>query len=302
MSDNEAVITLEDVSKTHGIGETAVHALRSVSLVVRRGDFLAIVGPSGSGKSSLMNILGCLDSPSSGRYLFSGEDVSRMTDDELARIRNQRIGFVFQQFQLLGKLSAWRNVELPLLYRRSFGRREKALRALAQVGLDHRVDHLPTQLSGGQQQRVAVARALITDPDLVLADEPTGNLDTTSTRDILEIFHGLHRAGRTIVLITHDPEIAAVAPRVVTIRDGVLSEEPPRRSPRARTRRVVDGGAPPPARPARRRRPSPPPAMCPVPAGLVVAPSPARGRAARPTPPPTDEVPQRGAPCRRRSR
>jgi putative ABC transport system ATP-binding protein len=300
MSDDEAVITLENVSKVHGSGETAVHALRSVSLIVHRGDFLAIVGPSGSGKSSLMNILGCLDSPSAGCYLFGGEDVSRMTDDELARIRNQRIGFVFQQFQLLGKLSAWRNVELPLLYRRSSGRREKALRALAQVGLEHRVDHLPTQLSGGQQQRVAVARALITDPDLILADEPTGNLDTTSTKDILEIFHGLHRAGRTIVLITHDPDIAAIAARVVTIRDGELSEEPPRRPPRPGARRRASERAP--ASPSRRRRPTVSPATSPAPAGLVLTPRPARGRAARPAPAAADEAPERGASCRRRTR
>jgi putative ABC transport system ATP-binding protein len=301
MSHDEAVITLENVSKVHGAGETAVHALRSVSLVVRRGDFVAIIGPSGSGKSSLMNILGCLDSPSAGRYLFSGEDVSGMTDDELARIRNQRIGFVFQQFQLLGKLSAWRNVELPLLYRRSSGRREKALRVLAQVGLEHRVDHFPTQLSGGQQQRVAVARALITDPDLILADEPTGNLDTTSTKDVLEIFHGLHRAGRTIVLITHDPEIAAIAPRVVSIRDGVLSEERSRPAPHPRSRRAAssDGAA---TRPSRRRRPSTAQTMTPAPGGLVLVPQPARARAARPAPAPGDEGTEQRAPHRRRVR
>jgi putative ABC transport system ATP-binding protein len=220
-----AVLTLEEVFKTYGAGETVVRALRSVSLEVNRGDFVAVIGPSGSGKSTLMNILGCLDVPTSGRYLFAGEDVMRMRDDQLARIRNQRIGFVFQQFHLLKKLTAWRNVELPLLYRRARGRREKAMRALSMVGLENRVDHTPNQLSGGQQQRVAIARALVTDPELILADEPTGNLDTTSTAEILAILDELHRGGRTIVLITHDPEIAAVAQRVVRISDGVLTEE-----------------------------------------------------------------------------
>jgi putative ABC transport system ATP-binding protein len=218
------VLDLENVSKVYGSGETAVHALRAVSLTVRRGEYVAIIGPSGSGKSTLMNILGCLDVPSAGRYRFSGEDVSQMTDDDLARVRNERIGFVFQQFHLLPRLTAWRNVELPLLYRRTRGRRAKAMRALAMVGLQARVDHLPNQLSGGQQQRVAIARALVTDPDLVLADEPTGNLDTSSTTEILEIFGSLHRSGRTIVLITHDPDIAATAERVVSIRDGRLTE------------------------------------------------------------------------------
>jgi putative ABC transport system ATP-binding protein len=171
-----------------------------------------------------MNILGCLDVPSMGRYCFAGEDVSRMTDSSLARVRNERIGFVFQQFHLLKRMSAWRNVELPLLYRRVRGRREKAMRALGMVGLDHRVHHLPNELSGGQQQRVAIARALVTDPELLLADEPTGNLDTHSSAEILEILRNLHRTGRTIVLITHDPDIAATAERVVSIRDGELSE------------------------------------------------------------------------------
>ncbi|MGH7749786.1 MAG: ABC transporter ATP-binding protein, partial [Candidatus Dormibacteria bacterium] len=225
MTDGPAVLTLEQVSKTYGSGETVVRALSSVTLEVQRGDFVAVIGPSGSGKSTLMNILGCLDIPSAGRYLFAGEDVMRMSDDQLAHIRNLRIGFVFQQFHLLKKLTAWRNVELPLLYRRARGRREKAMRALGMVGLDHRVDHTPNQLSGGQQQRVAIARALVTDPELILADEPTGNLDTTSTAEILAILEQLHRDGRTIVLITHDPDIAAVAQRVVRISDGVLTEE-----------------------------------------------------------------------------
>jgi len=224
MSEDRPVIRLENVFKTYGSGETAVHALNAVTLTVRQGEFLAIVGPSGSGKSTLMNIIGCLDVPSMGRYFFAGEDVSRMTDASLARVRNERIGFVFQQFHLLKRMSAWRNVELPLLYRRARGRREKAMRALGMVGLDHRVHHLPNELSGGQQQRVAIARALVTDPELLLADEPTGNLDTHSSAEILEILQNLHRTGRTIVLITHDPDIAAHAERIVSIRDGELSE------------------------------------------------------------------------------
>jgi putative ABC transport system ATP-binding protein len=191
---------------------------------VRRGEFVALIGPSGSGKSTLMNILGCLDTPTAGRYHFAGEDVSRMSDNGLARVRNERIGFVFQQFHLLKRMTAWRNVELPLLYRRGRGRRDRALRSLAMVGLEDRVHHLPNELSGGQQQRVAIARALVTDPELLLADEPTGNLDTSSSAEILGILESLHRSGRTIVLITHDPDIAATAERVVSIRDGELTE------------------------------------------------------------------------------
>ncbi len=227
MSDDGPVIQLENVEKTYGSGETAVHALRQVTMAVRRGEFVAIIGPSGSGKSTLMNILGCLDTPTAGRYQFAGEDVSRMSDDSLARVRNERIGFVFQQFHLLKRMSAWRNVELPLLYRHGGGRRDRALRALAMVGLEDRVQHLPNELSGGQQQRVAIARALVTDPELLLADEPTGNLDTTSSAEILRILASLHRSGRTIVLITHDPDIAATAQRVVSIRDGELNEGAP---------------------------------------------------------------------------
>ncbi|HEY2706322.1 MAG TPA: ABC transporter ATP-binding protein [Candidatus Dormibacteraeota bacterium] len=278
MSDEDAVLTLEGVSKTYGAGDTAVHALRSVSLVVRRGEFVAVMGPSGSGKSTLMNILGCLDVPSSGRYLFSGQDVGRMSDNDLARVRNERIGFVFQQFHLLKRMSAWRNVELPLLYRRIHGRRDRAMHALAMVGLQDRVEHDPNELSGGQQQRVAIARALVTDPELLLADEPTGNLDSASTAEILGILTTLHRSGRTIVLITHDPDIAATAQRVVTIRDGELTEgvhvattltgraiaPGGAAAPRRRTRRSPAAtDAPPPAAsdtpaPRRRRPPAPP--------------------------------------------
>jgi putative ABC transport system ATP-binding protein len=172
-----------------------------------------------------MNILGCLDTPTSGQYWFAGQDVSRLNETELAHVRNRRIGFVFQQFQLLPKLSAWRNVELPLLYRNVRDRRSLALQALEQVGLSNRVDHRPSQLSGGQQQRVAIARALVTNPDLILADEPTGNLDTASSRDVLAVIQELNEQGRTIIIITHDPEVAPVAKRTVHVRDGRLVEQ-----------------------------------------------------------------------------
>lgn len=219
------LIRLESITKIYGSGDASVAALSSFSLTVTAGESVAVMGPSGSGKSTLMNILGCLDVPSSGRYWFAGQDVSRLNETELARVRNRRIGFVFQQFQLLPKLSAWRNVELPLLYRNVSNRRALALRALEQVGLSNRVDHRPTELSGGQQQRVAIARALVTNPDLILADEPTGNLDTTSSRDVLAVLRELNEQGRTIIIITHDPEVAPVARRTVHVRDGRLVDE-----------------------------------------------------------------------------
>jgi putative ABC transport system ATP-binding protein len=222
--EQKALIRLESISKVYGAGDATVMALRSFSLNVAEGELLAVMGPSGSGKSTLMNILGCLDTPTSGRYWFGGEDVSRLTETQLAHVRNRRIGFVFQQFQLLPKLSAWRNVELPLLYRNANDRRSLAIQALETVGLGNRIDHRPTQLSGGQQQRVAIARALVTDPDLILADEPTGNLDTASSHDVLSVLSELNDQGRTIIIITHDPEVAPIAQRVVHVRDGQLVE------------------------------------------------------------------------------
>jgi putative ABC transport system ATP-binding protein len=220
--ETDHLIRLDSVTKVYGSGDAAVVALNEFSLNVANGELLAVMGPSGSGKSTLMNILGCLDTPTSGRYWFAGEDVSRLNETQLAHVRNRRIGFVFQQFQLLPRLSAWRNVELPLLYRNAEGRHELAVQALEQVGLRNRIDHRPTQLSGGQQQRVAIARALVTNPDLILADEPTGNLDTASSRDVLAVLRELNEQGRTIVIITHDPEVAPVAQRTVVMRDGRL--------------------------------------------------------------------------------
>jgi putative ABC transport system ATP-binding protein len=218
------LLRLEGINKTYGRGDAAVSALIDVSFSVAEGDFAAVIGPSGSGKSTLMHILGCLDIPTSGRYMFAGEDVSRMNEYQLAKVRNKRIGFVFQQFQLLPSMSAWRNVELPLLYRSANDRKALAIAALEQVGLAERVNHKPTELSGGQQQRVAIARALVTDPDLILADEPTGNLDSNSSREVLAILRRLNDEGRTVVLITHDPNVAAIPRRVLTMSDGRLRE------------------------------------------------------------------------------
>jgi putative ABC transport system ATP-binding protein len=219
------IVRLEAVSKIYGSGDAAVRALDDVSFTVEQGDFVAVMGPSGSGKSTLMNMLGCLDVPTGGSYHFCGEDVSRMSERALANVRNRRIGFVFQQFHLLSSMSAWRNVELPLLYRSAHNRRGSAINTLSQVGLGDRVNHRPNQLSGGQAQRVAIARALVTDPDLILADEPTGNLDSASSREILAVLRELNEGGRTVVLITHDAGVAAVAHRVVRMADGRLFEE-----------------------------------------------------------------------------
>jgi putative ABC transport system ATP-binding protein len=221
------IIAMRDVRKTYSTGTLEVEALRGLSASIEEGEYVAVVGPSGSGKSTLMHIIGCLDVPTSGEYLLDGIDVATMTEAELAVVRNRKVGFVFQQFNLLPSLTALRNVELPLVYA-GLGRaerRERAAGALAKVGLSDRMEHRPGELSGGQQQRVAVARALVTEPALVLADEPTGNLDSTSSRDILALFDELHASGRTLVLITHEPEVAARAQRTLVIRDGALLSE-----------------------------------------------------------------------------
>jgi putative ABC transport system ATP-binding protein len=222
-----AVLDVRDARKTYGAGETAVHALRGVSLTVGRGDYVAIMGSSGSGKSTLMNILGCLDIPSSGSYRLDGVDVSRLSDRQLALVRNRRIGFVFQSFNLIPRMTALSNVELPLAYAglRAAERRRRARGALEMVGLGDRAGHEPNQLSGGQQQRVAVARALVTAPALVLADEPTGNLDTQSTTEVLSVLDRLNRSGRTIVLITHEPDVAQHARRLIRLVDGQIVED-----------------------------------------------------------------------------
>jgi putative ABC transport system ATP-binding protein len=217
------------VRKTYATGAVAVEALRGVDLTVQPGDYVAVMGPSGSGKSTLMHIIGCLDWPSSGQYLLRGNDVSRMDERRLAQVRNREVGFVFQQFNLLPSLTAQRNVELPLVYAgsRPAERRARARAALEQVGLADRLAHRPGELSGGQQQRVSIARALVTNPALLLADEPTGNLDSASTADVLDLFDGLHAEGRTVVLITHEHDVAARAGRVVTMLDGLLDDESP---------------------------------------------------------------------------
>ncbi|NOZ06613.1 MAG: ABC transporter ATP-binding protein [Chloroflexi bacterium] len=218
------MIQLQDVTKVYRMGDVEVHALRGASLDIASGEFLSIMGPSGSGKSTLMNIMGCLDQPSSGTYLLDGSDVSRLNDNQLAEIRNRRIGFVFQTFNLLSRTTALQNVELPMIYAGNrHNRREKAMAALDAVGLIERVRHRPNELSGGQQQRVAIARALVNDPSIILADEPTGNLDSKSGAEILEIFRRLHQErGITIVFVTHDPLIAEQTRRIVRIRDGVI--------------------------------------------------------------------------------
>lgn len=238
------VIDLRGVVKTYGEGETAVHAVAGVDLVVERGDYVAIMGASGSGKSTLMNIIGCLDVPTKGVYRLDGIDVRRLTDRQQSKIRNRKIGFIFQSFNLIARTSALRNVELPLAYAGvgARERRERANAALARVGLADRTGHNPSQLSGGQQQRVAVARAIATEPVLLLADEPTGALDSHSTADVLQLFDSLSANGRTIVVITHEGEVAAHAKRVLRMRDGVVESDqrlvpvhalPPRYEPAA---------------------------------------------------------------------
>jgi putative ABC transport system ATP-binding protein len=221
------VIDVREVHKTYQLGEVAVHALRGLSLRIDRGEYVAIMGHSGSGKSTLMNIIGCLDLPTGGRYLLRGFDVRNLDEDTLSDVRNRFIGFVFQSFNLIPRTRALANVELPLAYAGvpRAQRRERALAALAAVGLADRVNHMPSELSGGQQQRVAVARALVTDPALILADEPTGNLDSASGEEVLRIFERLSEQGRTIMLITHEEDVAAHAQRVIRVRDGLVVAE-----------------------------------------------------------------------------
>jgi putative ABC transport system ATP-binding protein len=223
------LIELADIWRTYQVGDETVHALRGVSLTIDRGQYVAIVGQSGSGKSTLMNVLGCLDTPSKGHYLLNGKDVSAMADDELAAIRNQEIGFIFQNFQLLPRETALQNVELPLVYRgmRKKERHERAVEALNKVKLSDRMAHRPNELSGGQRQRVAIARALAAHPSLLLADEPTGNLDSHTGEEIVRLFADLHKAGHTIVLVTHEPKLAARCPRAVRISDGVIVADGP---------------------------------------------------------------------------
>ena len=223
-----AIIEMKNIRKVYDTGKVKVEALKGIDLTIERGEFVAVVGPSGSGKSTLMNLVGCLDTPTDGIYRLAGEDVQGLSRDQLADIRNRRVGFVFQNFNLLPHISAFENVEMPML----FGavsqkeRRERATELLERVGLGDRIDHKPTELSGGQMQRVAIARALAMNPDIILADEPTGNLDTTSGSDIMSVFTDLWQAGRTLVIITHDPALARRASRVIYVQDGnILSDE-----------------------------------------------------------------------------
>lgn len=222
-----ALIHIENMKKIYNPGENEVRALDGIDLDIEKGDLVAIVGHSGSGKSTLMNMLGCLDTPTSGKYVLDGQDVASMTDNQLADVRNKEIGFIFQGFNLISNLDAVGNVELPLVYRgvSKYERKQLAMEALKSVGLEDRMKHKPNEMSGGQQQRVAVARAVAAKPPIILADEPTGNLDTKSTQEIMEILKELHRSGRTVIIITHDEEIASQAHRVIRILDGRIEED-----------------------------------------------------------------------------
>jgi len=222
-----SLLELQNVTKTYKMGDVEVHALRGVSITVEQGDFVAIMGASGSGKSTMMNVIGCLDRPTSGRYILSGQEVSRMSRDQLAEIRNKTLGFVFQSFNLLSRTSALENVELPLLYAGvpTRERMHRAAESLRRVGLGERLDHHPSQLSGGQQQRVAIARALVSNPKVILADEPTGNLDSKTSIEVMALFQELGRTGITVVLVTHESDIAQYASRVITMKDGVVQSD-----------------------------------------------------------------------------
>ena len=224
---SDPIIRLRDLARRYEMGGETIHALRGVSLDIQRNEYVAIMGPSGSGKSTMMNMLGCLDTPSSGEYWLNGQEVSRLSDDALARVRNREIGFVFQTFNLLPRATALHNVELPLVYAGvpAKTRREQAARALTQVGLAERMDHRPNELSGGQRQRVAIARALVNRPSILLADEPTGNLDSATSEEIMRVFAELHAGGQTVVMVTHEADIAAHAARIVTLRDGRIESE-----------------------------------------------------------------------------
>jgi putative ABC transport system ATP-binding protein len=223
----DTVISLERVAKVYRMGDIEVHALREVSLTVAHGEFVAIMGTSGSGKSTLMNVIGCLDRPTGGRYWLNGQDASQLSRNELADVRNRQIGFVFQSFNLLRRTSALENVELPLLYAGTPGRERvrRAREALTRVGLGDRMDHHPNQMSGGQQQRVAVARAVVGNPSVLVADEPTGNLDSRTSLEIMALFQELSRSGITVLIVTHEPDIAAYAPRVITMKDGRVTSD-----------------------------------------------------------------------------
>ena len=224
-----AIIRLRELAREYRMGSERILALRGVTLEIHRNEYVAVMGPSGSGKSTMMNVLGCLDTPSAGEYWLNGEEVSRLSDDELARVRNREIGFVFQTFNLLPRATALHNVELPLVYAgvRARERRERAVAALKRVGLRERMDHRPNELSGGQRQRVAIARALVNQPSILLADEPTGNLDSVTSDEIMGVFGSLHAAGQTVIMVTHEPDIAARAERRILLRDGrVESDEP----------------------------------------------------------------------------
>ena len=224
---NQAVIDIQGITKTYVNGKLSVPVLHGIDLQVNKGEFVSIMGPSGSGKSTFMNILGCLDRPTTGSYRLNGDEVATLSDDELAFVRNKQIGFVFQSFNLLTKLTALENVALPMIYAEmdKKSRNERAAALLSSVGLGDRMDHLPSELSGGQRQRVAIARALANNPAIIMADEPTGNLDSKSTIDVMNIFRGLYDEGRTIILVTHEPEIATYASRNVVLRDGLIVED-----------------------------------------------------------------------------